>query len=462
MIHSVNSVNPGHSDSDNYGFRIDMSPGTTVCSNLASETGPYPNTSVNASMQIGDPFEFHGNCAPSTFKLNTMNNSTARGLYMGGMPIGSGSSNGVIIGDQLDVQMISPFIFSFASRDNYWTNILNGSFHTDYNNVDGTLNEFWMTYSTAGFNNNFQAIVNGFPSLIPQYSFQSILFNNPTTTCPDPFVSPAINPINLDVFDDIALDSILKLGGNDTSRYFGKEYLYSQMKMDSTLYNNAILSLFKDSMENSNAKGFYALKEKMVFPMDSVMVDSLRDVLSVSIPENNIEEKYVEVFDLALKNPELKDSVFSNAEMEKLKSIARLCPYMDGTAVYTARVILHHFEPEVNYYHYCEFAKRPDRQNAERLAKESEKITQPGANVLTSNFVLIPNPNNGRFKLICSKEENIHLLIFDSKGGQIFEKDVFSENKVVDFDVLNQSAGIYNLTVISSTERKNIRFVINK
>lgn len=123
MIHPVNSVNPGHSDSDNYGFRIDMSPGTTVCSNLASETGPYPNTSVNASMQIGDPFEFHGNCAPSTFKLNTMNNSTARGLYMGGMPMG-GAVNGTIIGDQGA---------SGIPHDNTWSNI--SGFHTDFNNV---------------------------------------------------------------------------------------------------------------------------------------------------------------------------------------------------------------------------------------------------------------------------------------------------------------------------------------
>lgn len=447
------------------GFRIDMSPGTTVCSNLASETGPYPNTAVNASMQIGDPFEFHGNCFPSTFKLNTMDNSTARGLYMGGMPIFQGNNsatNGTIIGKQFDAQLLSPWVFSFHTRDNFWGN-MNGGFHTDYNNVDGTLNEFWMTYSTAGFNNNFQAIVNFIPSTNPQYSFQSVLLpNNPTLPCADPFINPVQSPDKLDAFDDIARDSILQLGGNDTSRYFGKEFLYAQMKADSTLYAYAVLAQFKDSMDQTNIKIFDDIKNALIFPIDSITRFTMDNIVSGISPENNIEINYKEVFELALNNPELKDSVYSTSDLNRLRTIARLCPFMDGSAVYTARVILHAFEPDSTYYNYCEFAKKPDRESAERKAKESKRIDQPNTINIPTEFVLIPNPNNGTFKLICSEEENIHLLIFDGKGGQIFEQEVVSRNKVVDIDVSNHSPGIYNLTVISSSERKNIRFVINK
>lgn len=379
---------------------------------------------------------------------------------MGGMPIGVGGTNGVIIGNQFDAQLISPWVFSFSTRDNYWTNILNGSFHTDYNNVDGTLNEFWMTYSTAGFNNNSQNNLT-FPN-DPIYSFQSFQFNNPTSTCNDPFLSPVMNLINLDAFDDIALDSILKLGGNDTSRYFGKEYLYSQMKMDSTLFNYPILSLFKDSMESSNSKGFYALKEKMVFPMDSVMVDSLRNILSVSIPENNIEEKYVEVFDLALKNPELNDSVFSNAEIEKLKSLAKLCPYMDGSAVYTARVILHHFEPEVNYYHYCEFAKRPDRQNSERLSKNQENSKEPDKTGGITEYKLFPNPNNGLFSLFCPNQSATNLVVYNSQGQSVMEGDMVPHKGLINIDMSGFSQGIYTLRFSAENQMGSIRFVISK
>jgi hypothetical protein len=442
------------------GFRIDMSPGTTVCSNLASETGPYPNTSVNASMQIGDPFEFHGNCAPSTFKLNTMNNSTVRGLYMGGMPIGVGGTNGVIIGNQFDAQLISPWVFSFSTRDNYWTNVLNG-FHTDYNNVDGTLNEFWMTYSTSGFNNNSLSNIGGINN--PNYSFQSLtLPNNPTTPCSNPFLNPVVDPINLNSYDDIARDSILALGGNDTSRYFGKEFLYAQMMADSTLYSYAVLAQFKDSIESTNVKSTHTIKNKLVYPIDSAAVDTLNTLVSSITPNNNIESNYKEVFALALKNPELKDSVYLPADMEQLRYIAHMCPYTDGSAVFTARVILHAFEPDSNYYNYCEFAKRPDRETSERFAQEQENIKQQNNISKISGYKLIPNPNNGLFSLFCSEDLAITLKVYDSKGRNVFEQFASPNQGVLNINLTHFSNGIYNMVITNEKNNVNLRFIILK
>ena len=440
------------------GFRVALSPKSTLCNNAAVDVvGGSPHY-PSVPFEIGDPFEFHGNCFPSSFKLNTMENSTARGLYMGGMPIipGSNSStNGTIIGHQTDIS--GPPI-TLHARDNFWGN-MNGGFHTDYNNVDGTYNVFWMTYSTAGFVNNSQNNIT-VPN-DPDYSFQSNLLNNPSIPCASPILSPLMNQLNLDAYDDIANDSALVLGGNDTSRYFGKEFLYSQLRTDTTLYSNAVLAQFKDSMENSNSKLFSVIKDKLIYPMDSVVIDSLRNVLSTVISLNNIEENYLEVFELALKNPDLEFGVYSNSEIDRLRKIAKLCPYMDGSAVYSARVILRHFEPDVNYYNPCEFSKRPNRENSERLSKEVSGQNSVLFPQRMNNGKLVPNPNNGQFSVICPVDLLFNLAVYDSKGQRVIEQSTMPVNGTIHVDMTGFSPGIYNMILTGEVNRESFKFIIS-
>jgi hypothetical protein len=64
---------------------------------------------------------------------------------------------------------------------------------------------------------------------------------------------------------------------------------------------------------------------------------------------------------------------------------------------------------------------------------------------------VIPNPNNGVFKVIKNKtteSENFHLTIFDMKGAVIFEADDFTSQ---DVDLTNFSAGIYMVQVTSNS-----------
>lgn len=126
------------------------------------------------------------------------------------------------------------------------------------------------------------------------------------------------------------------------------------MKSDSTLSAFTVLSQFKDSMDLSNAKYLDDIKHDLIFPIDSSKVDSLNNLLSLLIQGNNIEENFRNVFELALKNPEQKDSIYNLADYVQLRKIAKMCPFVEGTSVYTARVILHAFEPDSIYYNYCE------------------------------------------------------------------------------------------------------------
>jgi hypothetical protein len=429
------------------GFRVALSPKSTLCNNAAVDVvGGSPHY-PSVAFEIGDPFEFHGNCAPSTFKLNTMENSTARGLYMGGMPIG-GAVNGTIIGDQGAAG--DPY-------DNFWVNFNNPNvYHTDFNNVFGTNNEFYMTYSTNGFINNAQP-----PG--PIFTFTS--FQTPgTVSCGGaPFIAtPTPGPRELDVFDDIALDSISELGGNDTSRYFGKEFLYNQIKNDSLLTSNSVFSFFKDSVESTNAKPMEIIKEGLIFPLDSSFLDTLTINLAQIQPMNNLESNFKTLMEIISNNPELKDSVFTYSQFSELRRIAQLCPYTDGTAVYSARVILHQFEPDSNYYNYCEFSKRPDRQSNARTESENKNEKNSASNNAKISYNIVPNPNNGSFMLNCPNDEQVELKLINS-SGQIIEVGRYKPmNGVINLQFMGAPQGVYFLKIQSANSVEIIKLILQQ
>jgi len=428
------------------GIKVSLSPKSFVCGNIASETGTYPGSI--SPMQIGTPFEFMGNSFPTTFRNNKMDNSTARGLYMHGPDI-SITNPGVIIGVQGSAS---------ESRDNIWGN-MNGMYHTDFKDVDGDLNAFFMTYApVVGFNNNSTSV---FGINVNQYLFKSYSSSPNTYPCYSSNPSPITQQRTMDDYDDIARDSISKLGGNDTTRYFGKEFLYSQIKSDSSLAAYSVLTQFKDSMDLTNSKSIDDIKQGLIFPIDSSTAASLNYQISMLMPSNNIEENFKNVFELALKNPELRDSVYILPDYVNLRKIARMCPYTEGTAVYTARVILHAFEPDSNYYNYCEFAKRTDRTSNERNSNIQQNQYNENTFVNNMQYNVIPNPNNGTFELLTSSNNPITCEISDMAGRIITNGYYKPVGNMVLFSLGNLTKGMYHLKVIDNIKVTFIKIVIN-
>jgi hypothetical protein len=178
-------------------------------------------------------------------------------------------------------------------------------------------------------------------------------------------------------------------------------------------------------------------------------------------PNNNVENNYKEVFELSSKNPELKDSIYNLADYVKLRTIAKMCPFIEGTAVYTARVILHAFEPDSNYYNYCEYAKRPDRESSERTSNLQQSQSKAKFNE-HSEYKIIPNPNNGLFSLYCPDNSGLLIQIYDNTGIKVFEINSKPSQSVVEFNLGTCANGVYNLTITTEISRQNIRFTITK
>jgi hypothetical protein len=438
------------------GIRVDNCQGSMVCGN-ASSLSTDPNTGNPA--EIGTGFEFHGDNVPTNFKNNKLDSYTSRGLFLGGMPYYLGGS-GNIIGVQgtFDGGL-------WYTRDNTWNNPFN-VYDTDFRDASRWLNLFRMN-STPPANNYSEVLLNG-PSPItyndPNWTFAALLGGEPTEPCWSNRMMTQDDMLGLiDTYDDIARDSAAILGGNDTSRYFGKEFLYAEMMSEEGFSAFSDLVEFKTNADQSNLKHIYDFKQALVYPLDQNKTNALNAILARIAPKNNIESIYKEVFELALRNPELKDSVYSATEIERLKAIASMCPYVDGNGVYTARVLLSAFEPNVNYFNSCEVTPAPAKkdglpavdQSAELLAAlENNKGT-------VTEYKVIPNPNNGTFQLLSSSNEAINCEISDI-AGRIIESGNYKPNaNVVQFSLNGLNKGIYHLKVVDNTKITTIKIVIN-
>ena len=169
---------------------------------------------------------------------------------------------------------------------------------------------------------------------------------------------------------------------------------------------------------------------------------------------------YKELFELALHNPEMKDSIYNPEEIAKLKEIAQLCPFVEGNAVYMARVILHSVEPEKDYVNYCEIAKKPERTSSERRAKNNTKELGFMVESYTA-YQIVPNPNNGNFTLQCPNNQGFSYSVYDAKGSIVNNGKEAPNANSVSLNLSNLSKGLYNLVITNDyNERVSLKFNI--
>jgi hypothetical protein len=384
-----------------------------------------------ANLEIGDAFGFFGNCNPSVFKLNNIR-STVRGLLL--------AQGEAVIGQQGS---------STNPRDNYW-DIVQGYHNYNYYS-DGSMNKFFMTYTPSSFNNF--AYPNNFPSL----QFTSAIVNSGTT-----------NPCNIlpllgeqiDKYDDIAKDSTQIIGSEASNIFAAQEFLYDKLITQQNLQNYMTFAQFKDSVDAANLKHIDEIKRELTYPLDSSHIASISEKNNSFYPLNNIENNYKDVFALAIANPELKDSIYSEIELEKLREIASKCPYKEGNAVYLARVLLHGFE-DIEYLNKCEIVEPPITNNQRKGSSNNQEDSKPIIFETSTDFDVYPNPNNGKFSLMCPLNSSFNYELISLTGQIIKGGNIQNSSNKLEFDLSNLSKGIYQLKVISNWKIKVFKININ-
>jgi hypothetical protein len=75
---------------------------------------------------------------------------------------------------------------------------------------------------------------------------------------------------------------------------------------------------------------------------------------------------------------------------------------------------------------------------------------------------LFPNPNNGKFSLLCPSNSNFSLVIYDNKGAIVYEQLAKPNQSLLNIDLGNSPKGLYNLVITTEKNRQNIKIAILK
>lgn len=75
---------------------------------------------------------------------------------------------------------------------------------------------------------------------------------------------------------------------------------------------------------------------------------------------------------------------------------------------------------------------------------------------------LFPNPNNGKFSLLCPSNSNFSLVIYDNKGAIVYEQLAKPNQSLLNIDLGNPPKGLYNLVITTEKNRQNIKIAILK
>jgi hypothetical protein len=400
---------------------------------------------------------FDGNCTPSSIYQNNMR----RNLW--GLLVNNG-----MIGTQ--------FVNSgttYAS-DNIWTGPYFDN-NTQYYHTN-CLGNSTATNSILNVRNN-----NGTPYLPSPFY--------PTSTLPNNFILPfsstnIINNIcaNVDATDinpglPFAPSSIggaqYQVAYSQTQwEWWMKHGLYLEAKQNPDLNLDLDLLAFKQQVDAEALGKLVDIQEKLA---DTTLVDSasygnIKMLNDAIIPDNEIEERYKKINDLAirLRLAPNKEAVYTLEQIDELRTIANLCPLDFGPGVYMARAALNQVDNvPTDYINDCEMAV-PSQNNSngrtgllqpkpasysadEELDMQFEQNPKPHASKVVENYEtkIYPNPANNVFTISNGNNTDLtYCEIYNNLGVLVAKQTLLKSN--VEIAISAFANGIYTIKIYNA------------
>ena len=433
-----------------HGVRTHNCVNTAVTSNTISSTSTTtsnwigailmtqsPNSKVtcNITGRTGYGIQFSGpNNSPSTVYRNDLANHR-HGIWL---------SNGAVIGPQGTT--------SNVAQDNKWGGTITNRLYTSGPlQTNGGLSGFYYRpVPPAGAQYQPSPTANAINSLP--------IIVTPTTSTNPTQVLCVYAPPALDLVDFRQNVALAQLGFTDNQvpgDWLSRQGLYRQFLLDSTLMaGDSILIAFKDSADSSNVGVFErALQvQGKGYQSSAGEIANAQSQLASVTPANDVEAYHKVVQEIMLAHFNL-DGIFSNQELDTLRAIAQMCPYIEGTAVYMARALLLPFDT-TEYANTCE-----------RDTGASARFGRPSVDPSAASFKLYPNPSNGQVTVEYELEKGEHgiLEIYSLTGSKVASYQLSAESGTSNFTTGSLDAGVYLYRFFVNGEpRESNRLVIIK
>ena len=229
--------------------------------------------------------------------------------------------------------------------------------------------------------------------------------------------------------------------------YENADQLYmAQLNLYNFLYyNDSIMTYqgeyvdFFDDLEGSSIDVFRQVEQKIY----SNNTADARDLLSGVSPTNNIEQNYLDFYNLfaiVIDKREAEESIPED-EGNALLALAQLCPAESGSCIHQARALYNSIYKQIINYNNCNESYGREGLNQELTSKnikEKESLW---------DLDLFPNPAQNELNLVSDKaNETINVCIADITGRLILNQNLELKNKIakLKLELLN---GAYLITI---------------
>jgi len=342
---------------------------------------PGGRTVCNVVEKTWYGIEFLGTATSSQTVFSNQMSDNIRGIWL---------ANGAVVGQQGS---------SAVASDNQWLTAIPNRFMSTGNNpaTPGASSPFYYRPTGANYA--------GTPSNFISPSFPVSTFttsSNPSAVSCAYVQSAIVQQTQRQAIAQGTLDF-----GDPLPLWIAQQGMYHAFRDDTTLLNgDSLLIAFRDSADASNmgalTDGIEDLSDTITVYPDALAAAA--SAMAALTPVNNPEMRIQSVMNIAYAC-EVGARPPSAAELNTLREIAQLCPFIEGPGVYLARTLLAPYDT-TEYENTCE---QDTGSGGSRLARPALETVQ------NSMFNVYPNPNNGEM-----------IVQYELKDGQAGQLEIFT------------------------------------
>jgi hypothetical protein len=240
----------------------------------------------------------------------------------------------------------------------------------------------------------------------------------------------AFNEEQMELFRMIAMDEITFSQYDEQARWMNKYNLLNLMRDNSNLTDNADLAAFNAAGSSNNLHQLMNVND-LITAGGYTAANTLLPGIN---PENEVEENLITVYSIEANKA---GATYSAEQLLVLETVANLCPYSAGYAVYNARTILRSLDPDLEYSNACETVSRK---------------YAPGAIQKNSTLKLYPNPANNLLNIELSEGTGI-LTIYNVIGESVMNIKITALNTSIALEHI--PAGIYTYKLNGNNQSIN-------
>ncbi|MBL7895859.1 MAG: T9SS type A sorting domain-containing protein [Bacteroidia bacterium] len=201
--------------------------------------------------------------------------------------------------------------------------------------------------------------------------------------------------------------------------------------------SNVTGKVIKGANEN-NFRLVDSLIEQYISTKNQAVLNQAKSVNSSISTANNQElnlKNYNAIYCVFVED----DSLVTANQINDLHSLAQLCPFTDGLAVYEARGLVRNWNDSTNYYNSCENNIPEEFNNFSRFANS---INDSQSAIQT---MVYPNPSNGNLTVTVSLKDCI-FEVYDVIGKKVMSQKLNENETKVDVSSLNNGTYLYKIT----------------